>query len=71
MPLINCLVADITDLKVKDIENLLRISENKYGPIEMVICCAAISKPALFLYSDVEQYKHHMDLNYLGVIKII
>ena len=50
---------------------MLRISENKYGPIEMVICCAAMSKPAMFLHSDFDQYKHHMELNYLGVIKVV
>ena len=71
MPLINVLKTDITELLPKDIEALIRLSETKYGPIEMVICCAAISKPALFLQSDFDYYKHHMDLNYLGVIKII
>ncbi len=37
----------------------------------MVICCAAMSKPALFLQSDIKQFEHHMDLNFMGVLKII
>ena len=45
---------DIADLKPKDIDAIIKYSEKKYGPIEMVICCAAISKPAMFLSSEPE-----------------
>jgi short-subunit dehydrogenase len=47
------------------------MAEQKNGPIEMVICCAATSKPAMFLSSDLDQFKHHMDLNFIGVLKFI
>lgn len=30
-----------------------------------------MSKPAMFLSSDISQFKHHMDLNFFGVLKII
>ncbi len=49
MPLINFIKADITELRSQDIETIIKFSENKYGPIEMIICCAAMSKPAMFL----------------------
>lgn len=42
-----------------------------YGPIEMVINCAAISKPAMILFSTYDQYNHHMNLNYLGALKFV
>ena len=42
-----------------------------YGPIEMIICCAAMSKPTMLLYSTFDQYNHHMNLNYLGALKFI
>jgi NAD(P)-dependent dehydrogenase (short-subunit alcohol dehydrogenase family) len=37
----------------------------------MVICCAAMSKPTMFLSSEPEQFRHHLDLNFHGVLKII
>ena len=37
----------------------------------MVVCCAAMSKPAMFLSSEVSSYKHHMDLNFFGVLKFV
>ena len=42
-----------------------------FGPIEMVICCAAVSKPAMFLSSEISSYKHHMDLNFFGVLTFV
>jgi short-subunit dehydrogenase len=54
LPLIHYFPVDISELKQKDMETLLRLSEKKYGPIEMVICCAAISKPSLFTSSDLD-----------------
>lgn len=53
-PLINVIVCDITELREKDVQILLRESEIRYGPIEMVINCAAISKPAMFLFSSFD-----------------
>ena len=37
----------------------------------MVICCAAISKPSMFLSCDIEQYKNHFDVNFFGNLKFI
>ena len=37
----------------------------------MVICCAAVSKPSMFLSSELSSFKHHMDLNFFGVLKYI
>jgi|LauGreDrversion4_2_1035121.scaffolds.fasta_scaffold846325_1 NAD(P)-dependent dehydrogenase (short-subunit alcohol dehydrogenase family) len=50
---------------------ILQEAEKMYGPIEMVVCCAAISKPAMFLSSEVSSYRHHMDLNFFGVLNFI
>ena len=36
-----------------------------------MICCAAVSKPAMFLSSEVSSYKHHMDLNFFGVLNFL
>lgn len=69
--MINYIVADIAEIKQKEMDIYIKMSEQRFGPIEMVICCAAISKPALFLQSDLDSYKHHMDLNYLGVLKVV
>jgi NAD(P)-dependent dehydrogenase (short-subunit alcohol dehydrogenase family) len=37
----------------------------------MVVCCAAMSKPAMFLSSEVSSYRHHMDLNFFGVLNFV
>jgi NAD(P)-dependent dehydrogenase (short-subunit alcohol dehydrogenase family) len=42
-----------------------------YGPIDMVVCCAAMSTPAMFLSCDVSSYRHHMDLNFFGVLNFV
>lgn len=64
-------MCDITEQKERDVELLLKLAEQIYGPIEMVVCCAAISKPAMILQSSFDQYSHHMNLNYLGALKFI
>jgi NAD(P)-dependent dehydrogenase (short-subunit alcohol dehydrogenase family) len=50
---------------------ILQEAETKNGPIDMVVCCAAISKPAMFLSSEVSSYRHHMDLNFFGVLNFV
>lgn len=52
-------------------QQILSEAEKKLGPIELVICCAAISKPAMFLSSEISSYKHHMDLNFYGVLRFV
>ena len=37
----------------------------------MVVCCAAMSKPAMFLSSEVSSYRPHMDLNFFGVLNFV
>ena len=37
----------------------------------MIVCCAAISKPAMFLNCDIEQFKYHFDVNFFGNLKLI
>ena len=37
----------------------------------MVVCCAAISKPAMFLSSEVSSFRHHMDLNFYAVLNFV
>ena len=71
LPLIQYVTADITELRPRDVEAILKAAEKKYGPIEMVICCSAISKPAMFLSSDYDSFKNHGDLNFLGVLKFV
>jgi NAD(P)-dependent dehydrogenase (short-subunit alcohol dehydrogenase family) len=62
---------DITELKKREIEEILIDAEKKYGPIEMVICCAATSKPVMFISSDLDVFKTHMDINFYGVLKFL
>ena len=52
-------------------EQILQKAEHYYGPIDFVICCAAMSKPAMFLSSEVSDFKHHMDLNFFGVVNFV
>jgi NAD(P)-dependent dehydrogenase (short-subunit alcohol dehydrogenase family) len=54
LPLIEYVQVDISDIKSRDVEAIIKASEKKYGPIEMVICCAAISKPAMFISSELD-----------------
>jgi len=63
--------ADIDELRPEEVDIIIQAAERNYGPIEMVICCAAISKPALFLQSDYKSYMNHMNVNYLGVLKMV
>ena len=37
----------------------------------MVVCCAAVSKPAMFLSSDITSFHHHMDLNFYAVLNFV
>lgn len=54
----------------KEVDRVLRDTTTMFGPIEMVICCAAMSKPKMFLQSEFKEYEHHMNLNFLGSLKI-
>jgi short-subunit dehydrogenase len=54
----------------RDVDRVLKETTTMFGPIEMVVCCAAMSKPKEFLLSDYKEYEHHMNLNFLGSLKI-
>ena len=64
-------MADLSELHSRAVECLLNEIENLYGPIDMVICCAAMSKPAMFLSSEVSTFRHHMDLNFYAVLNFV
>ncbi len=69
--LVNYVVADLSELHSRQVERLLTEIETRYGPIDMVICCAAMSKPAMFLSSEVSTFRHHMDLNFYAVLNFV
>lgn len=69
-PLIVSIKADISELTQKEIDKILKDTTSIYGPIEMVVCCAAMSKPKMILQSEYKEYEHHMNLNFLGPLKI-
>ena len=69
--LVNYVVADLSELSSRSAERLLAKIEKSYGPIDMVICCAAQSKPAMFLSSEISSFKHHMDLNFFAVLNFV
>ena len=63
--------ADLSELKKRQVDRLLADIESMYGPIEMVVCCAAISKPAMFLSAEISSFRHHMDLNFYAVLNFV
>ena len=69
-PLIVSIRADISEMTQREIDRVLKDTTTMFGPIEMVVCCAAMSKPKLFMQSDFKEFEHHMNLNFLGSLKI-
>lgn len=65
------MVADLSELKSRQVERLITEIENLSGPIDMIVCCAAISKPAMFLTSEISSFRHHMDLNFYAVLNFV
>ena len=45
--------------------------EQQFGDIDMIVCCAAMSKPAMFLSSEISSFRHHMDMNFFAVLNFI
>ena len=45
--------------------------ESHFGPVDMVVCCAAMNKPAMFLSSEISSFRHHMDLNFYAVLNFV
>ena len=69
--MVNYVVADLSELKSKQVEHLLKEIEHLSGPIDMIVCCAAISKPAMFLSAEISDFRHHMDLNFYAVLNFV
>lgn len=63
--------ADIAEMTQKDVEKVIKSTEAVFGPIEMVVCCAGMSKPKLFMHMDPKEFEHHMNLNFHGPLKLI
>ena len=69
--LINYVAADLSELSFREVERVINQIEKLYGKIDMVVCCAAVSKPAMFLSSDITSFHHHMDLNFYAVLNFV
>jgi short-subunit dehydrogenase len=70
-PLIRYFKADITILESYEVEKLIRQAEKYLGSVEMIIFCAAKSEPVMFISSDLNKFKSHMDLNFFCVVKFL
>ena len=71
MQLVNYVTADISILNRQQFIRIIDMIESKFGHIEMLVCCAAVSKPAMFLSSEVSSFVHHMELNFYGVLGFV
>jgi short-subunit dehydrogenase len=54
-----------------EVDRLLRAAERQLGSIEMVIYCVAKSEPVMFLSSDLDKFKSHMEQNFFCAIKFL
>lgn len=70
-PLIRYFKADVTNMEGHEVEKLIRQAEKYLGSIEMFIYCAAKSEPVMFVSSDLNKFKSHMDLNFYSVVKFL
>ena len=70
-PLIRYFKADITVLESYEVEKLIKKAEGYLGSVEMIIFCAAKSEPVMFISSDLNKFKSHMDLNFFCVVKFL
>ena len=58
-------------METYEVEKLIRNAEKYFGNIEMIIFCAARSNPVMFISSDLDKFKSHMDINFFCVIKFL
>lgn len=66
------MVADLSELSSRQVERLINDIEKLYNrPIDMIVCCAAQSKPAMFITSEISSFVHHMDLNFYAVLNFV
>ena len=54
-----------------EVDKLIKTSERFMGTIEMVIYCVAKSEPVMFISSDLDKFKSHMEVNFFSAIKFI
>lgn len=54
-----------------EVERLIRAAESYMGTIEMVIYCVAKSEPVMFISSDLDKFKSHMEVNFFSAVKFI
>ena len=55
-----------------DIEKMVSEAESKFGPVDILICNAGLSKPCLFMEDDIEEKsKMEMDLNFFGTQRCV
>ena len=70
-PLIRYFAEDVTLMSSSDVEKLIRQAEKYFGQLEMFIYCAAKSEPVMFISSDLNKFKNHLDLNFMSVVKFL
>lgn len=70
-PTIRYFREDVTNMEGYEVEKLIRQAEKYLGSIEMFIYCAAKSEPVMFLSSDLNKFKSHMDLNFFSSVKFL
>lgn len=52
-------------------EKLIKKAEKYFGSIEMFVYCPATSEPVMFITSDHNKFKNHMDLTFFCAVKFI
>jgi len=62
---------DITYMETYEVERLIRAAERNLGTVEMVIYCVAKSEPVMFISSDLDKFKSHMEQNFFSAIKFL
>ena len=70
-PLIRYFNEDIMNMESYQVEKLIRRAEKYFGNIEMFIFCAATSEPVMFISSDLNKFKNHMDINFFCAVKFL
>ncbi|GMH45680.1 hypothetical protein BSKO_13643 [Bryopsis sp. KO-2023] len=61
--------ADVT--KPESVQEAINTVREKFGPIDVLICCAGVSQPGRFLELDLDAFKAQMDVNYIGTVTTV
>lgn len=62
---------DVSTMESYEVEKLLKKAEHYFGSIETIFYCPARSEPVMFISSDLNKFKNHMDLNFFSAIKFL